>query len=78
MRYVDWAKMVGGLMDDTPLGRVVAIRAETDRETVRSMSQDQRRIRSDWTAFRAKADNTADQRARMKQLQSMIAGLFGG
>ena len=28
LKYSDWAKMVSGLMDDTPLGRVVAVRSE--------------------------------------------------
>lgn len=30
--YPEWAKLVGGLMDNTPLGRVVAVRGETDRK----------------------------------------------
>lgn len=77
LRYTDWAKMVGGLMDDTPLGRVVAIRAETDREVIRRMTADQRKIRSEWAAYRASVTAQNDQRQQMKQLQAMIAGMFG-
>ena len=79
LRYSDWAKMVGGLMDDTPLGRVVAIRSETDREIVQRMSPGQRRMRSEWMSFRAAQEHDPEEnRENMKQLQAMIAGLFGG
>lgn len=77
LRYTDWAKMVGGLMDDTPLGRVAAIRAETDREVIRKMTPDQWEIRSEWAEFRAGSKTKEIQQEQMKQLQAMIAGLFG-
>ena len=35
LRYSDWIKMVSGLMDDTPLGRIVMIRSETDKERIK-------------------------------------------
>ena len=76
LHYSDWAKMVGGLMDDTPLGRIVAIRAEKDHDTLRRMTPDQRRIRSEWAAFQARK-NGMNYLSLLKQLQSMIAGLFG-
>lgn len=78
LRYTDWAKMVGGLMDDTPLGRVAAIRAETDREVIRKMTPDQWEIRSEWAKFRAGSKTKEVHQEQMKQLQAMIAGLFGG
>lgn len=66
-------------MDDTPLGRVVAIRSETDRDVLRQMTPDQRRIRSEWASFRASQKREVQgDRESMKQLQAMIAGLFGG
>lgn len=77
LHYSDWAKMVGGLMDDTPLGRVIAIRSENDRDVLSRMSPDQQQIRADWFAFRASARTPADEKERQKQLQAMIAGLFG-
>jgi len=51
LRYSDWAKMVSGLMDDTPLGRVVGTRMEQDREILKHYTPEQRRIRSEWTQF---------------------------
>ena len=81
MRYDDWAKLVGGLMDDTPLGRVVAVRGEKDREVIRKMDSWQLSIRNDWNAFLAKklaAQDAADTRTAMDALEKMIAKAFGG
>ncbi len=72
LQYPDWAKLVGGLMEDTPLGRVVAIRSETDPDVIRRFTPDQRRIRSEW-ANRRKTAQADDQ----KVLQRMLAALCG-
>jgi len=53
LKYSDWSKMVSGLMDDTPLGRVVGIRAETDQEIIKNFTPEQRAIRDEWSHFLA-------------------------
>lgn len=81
LKYSDWAKMVSGLMDDTPLGRVVAVRSEKDQEMIRHMNKWQKQIRVDWTAFRASSRPQVDATEAKKQmaaLENMLAGLFGG
>ena len=44
--WAEWVKLVGGLMDDTPLGRVVAVRSESDASLVRNMPQWRRSAQS--------------------------------
>lgn len=81
LKYSDWVKMVSGLMDDTPLGRVVAVRSEKDREMIRHMNKWQKQIRADWTAFRASSHpqvEAAEAKKQMAALEQMLAGLFGG
>lgn len=73
--YSDWAKLVSGLMDDTPLGRVVAVRAERDPETIRRFSPEQKRLRQEWTTFRTKGADP-DRQGQMA-LQKMLAALCG-
>lgn len=76
--YADWAKLVSGLMQDTPLGQVVAVRSEQDGETVRAMTAGQRRIRSEWEWFCAGVPvDAARQEKEMARLEAMLAGLFG-
>ena len=79
--YWEWARLVGGLMDDTPLGRVVAARCERDRERIKQFSPWQRQVRAEWTAFRARrARERAPEELReeMAQLQRALARMFGG
>lgn len=53
LHYSDWSKMVSGLMDDTPLGRVVGVRSETDKDIIKNYSQEQRAVRDEWSRFLA-------------------------
>lgn len=80
--WPEWEKLVSGLMDDTPLGRVVAVRGEKDRKAIARMSPWQRNIRAQWSAFLAEKtvrEHTPDQlRAQMAGLEKTLAKLFGG
>lgn len=79
--YPEWAKLVGGLMDDTPLGRVVAVRAEQDPQIIAKMGPWQKRIRSEWQRFlagKARKQDSEDLRQQMRGLEAMIARAFGG
>lgn len=78
--YTDWAKLVGGLMEDTPLGQVVAIRREKDYSVIRRFSPEQRRIRADWAAFKlrhAAPAITASQRQQLDIMQRAFADAYG-
>ena len=79
--YWEWARLVEGLMDDTPLGRVVAVRAEKDRERIKAFSPWQRKIRAEWRAFQvgrtvAQMDKE-EWRRQMAALEQMMAKAFG-
>lgn len=79
--YHEWEKLVSGLMDTTPLGRVVAIRAERDRDTIARMPPWQHRLRREWQAFRARQMQRKDPEEVARQmagLEQMIAKAFGG
>ena len=80
--YTEWVKLVSGLMDDTPLGRVVAVRAEEDRKVIAKMTPWQRRIRAEWNAFlvqeTVQRQSTAELRAQMDNLERAMARMFGG
>lgn len=82
LKYSDWAKMVSGLMEDTPLGRIVQIRSETDRDTLKRFTPEQRKIRSDWQRFRAKQltenpNSRAEYERQMRALERSFAVAFG-
>lgn len=82
LSWSDWSKLVGGLMDDTPLGRVVAIRSETDREVIKKMPEWAKSIRSEWATHRARkaaaSEDPAKLRSQMDALERMLEKMFGG
>jgi len=53
LKYSDWSKMVSGLMDDTPLGRVVGVRSETNKDIIKNFTKEQRAVRNEWSRFLA-------------------------
>lgn len=79
--YPEWAKLVSGLMDSTPLGRVVSIRGETDLKTIAHMNPWQRQIRAQWQSFvasKAKEKPRKQLMEQMNSLEKMLAKAFGG
>ena len=79
LSYSDWSKLVSGLMHDTPLGQVVTIRSEDDKDVLKKTTPEQRAIRSEWIAFRTShmQYSAEDMRRQSEQLEKMIASLFG-
>ena len=54
MSWTEFCSMLSGIMPDTPLGRIVSIRAEKDPKVLKNYSKDQKRIRNDWLLKRNK------------------------
>lgn len=68
---MNWAELssdISGLMGDTPLGNIVQIRSEDDRERLKNFTQDQKNIR--WK-YRMKMAQNVDQ----KEFKKVITDL---
>lgn len=80
LKYADWAKLVGGLMNDTPLGQIVSIRSERDKDILKHMTPEQKELRAEWSRFQANRMRSRpedEQKAQMRALEQMIAAMFG-
>ena len=69
--------MLAGLSPDTVLGRVVAIRSETDTDVIKHFSEDQKRIYNAWRTHRAETMKPQTYENEMQNLEQMFAQLFG-
>lgn len=49
----EFRQLLSGLNGDTPLGYVVQIRAEKNPKKIREMSNQDKKIRSDWAKFKS-------------------------
>ncbi len=48
MTWDEFKDLLSGIGPDTPLGRIVTIRAEEDREMLKHFTKEQHRIRNEW------------------------------
>lgn len=48
MKWDEFKALVSGLSADTPLGRLVSIRAENDKDILKHFTKEQKRIRNEW------------------------------
>lgn len=80
MPWTEFCTLVAGLMPDTPLGSVVAVRSEKDPKAIKSFTPDQRRIYNEWRLRRAEAKlgNPARLDQEMKTLETALERMFGG
>ena len=76
MHYTEWLLLVGGIMEDTPLGQVVLIRKENDHNRLKNFTKYEPTIRREWQDFRAgKVKKPAEDFA--KHFEQMFAEMFG-
>lgn len=68
---------MAGLSPDTALGRIVAIRSETDKNVIKHFTKDQRRIYDEWQNRNVKEMSQETFEKEMANLEKMFAGLFG-
>lgn len=54
MPWDEFADLLSGIAPESPLGRMVAIRAEDDKEMLKHFSKEQHRIRNEWRSRNAK------------------------
>lgn len=54
MPFSEFISLLSGLMPDTPLGQIVAIRSEKDPKVIKKFTLDQRRIHREWKVRMAK------------------------
>ena len=48
MTWDEFKDLLSGIGPDTPLGRIVTIRAEEDKEMLKHFTKEQHRIRNEW------------------------------
>lgn len=78
MSWDEFRALLSGIAPETALGRVVAIRAETDKSIVEHFSEDQKRIYDAWNRRSAEKMDESRYGTEMDELEKMFAALCGG
>ena len=71
----EFKSLLSGIDPETPLGRIVAIRSETDRNVIKNFNKDQKRIYNEWRNRKAESMVPATYEREMAALEQMFAQL---
>lgn len=78
MPWREFKQLLSGLSPDTALGRIVAIRAENDKDILKHFTPEQRRIRNEWRLRTAKAKSAEETENVIEQFKQMFINMAGG
>lgn len=79
MSWDEFTTLLCGINGDTPLGRIVSIRAETDPETIKRFSASEKKIRNEWrTRHRKIITDKQEYEAAMTGFLEMFKSLAKG
>lgn len=78
MKWDEFKDLLAGLGPETPLGRIVSIRAEEDKDMLKHFTKDQHRIRNEWRNKRAKKVSETELNTVLEQLKNAFISMAGG
>ena len=74
----EFRSLLAGLSPETPLGRMVAIRSESDDNVIEHFTTDQKKIWNAWRNRKAENMTQTEYDQQMIELERMMAALCGG
>ena len=78
MKWDEFRDLLVGLGPETPLGRIVSIRAEDDENMLKHFTKEQRRIRNEWRSKRAMSVSEEELNKVLDDLKNAFISLAGG
>ena len=79
MEWREFCTLLSGIMPKTPLGMVVQVRSEEDKDILKHFTPSQKRIRNAWRNHHSPVSemNEDEKRESMLNFQEVIAKAFG-
>jgi hypothetical protein len=80
MSWGEFCTLLAGIMPETPLGQVVSIRSENDKNMLKHFTPEQHRIRNEWRNRQAREmmSDPAEAENMVKAFQEACKQAFGG
>jgi len=78
MTFSEFSTLLTGIMPKTPLGQIVSIRAEEDKDMLKNFTKDQHQIRDDWRNRNNPIKEMTDEEKAEKimEVQNLFAKAF--
>lgn len=77
MTWKEFCSLLSGIMPDTPLGQVVSIRSEQDKNIIKNFTPSQKKIRQEWQKRIAQEKRSENIEQELKLIEKQLARLFG-
>ena len=79
MSWNEFCTLLSGIMTETPLGQIVSIRAEEDKDILNNFTEEQHKIRNEWrNRNNTTIEMTDEEKAqKIKEFEQMMASMFG-
>lgn len=77
MKWDEFYDLVAGLNEKTPLGRIVAVRAETNQDVIKNFTPHEHKIRNDWRRRAAKQVTQEQLMTALDDMKNALIGLAG-
>lgn len=74
----EFKSLISGFSPDTPLGRIVAIRAENDKDVLKHFTKEQHEIRNEWRNKQAKKVPQENLNAALDSFKAVFISIAGG
>lgn len=76
MDWKEFTTLLSGIMPETPLGKIISIRSESDGDILERFTPEQHRIRNEWNnrQFQKKIESMSKEEV-MKQVQAMFRSM---
>lgn len=79
MSWGEFCNLLKGIMPKTPLGQIVSIRSEEDKDILKNFTKDQHNIRNDWRNRNNPVNEMTNEEKeeKIKEVQNIFAKAFG-
>ncbi len=79
MSWNEFCTLLSGIMTKTPLGQIVSIRAEEDKDILNNFTEEQHKIRNEWRNRNSPINTMTDEEKekQIKEFEKMMASMFG-
>lgn len=78
MKWGELSSYISGIMQDTPLGNIVGIRSETDKEVIKQMTPAQKEIRRQWRNEQAGKISEDEMKQILEGMKKSLISIAGG
>lgn len=78
MKWDEFSALLSGINHNTALGRVIAIRSETDKEVLKEFTPEMRKMRAEWLNINAKKVSIEERDRFLESMKNAFIGMAGG